>query len=111
MTNPKKGCLKDTFFLPKKVTWIITKHLQHRFITPPVFMGRTHAKFALVEGENGMKVTILTSQNLTRGNRYESAVILCDDNVFDTLKRQMQEVINNKTISFNDYYRRQIEDY
>ena len=80
-------------------------------VIPPVFMGRTHAKFALVEGENGMKVTILTSQNLTRGNRYESAVILCDDNVFDTLKRQMQEVINNKTISFNDYYRRQIEDY
>ena len=80
-------------------------------VIPAVYMARTHAKFALVEGENGMKVTLLTSQNLTRGNRYESAVITCNEQVFDRLKSEMQEVINHKSKSFHELYRRTIEDY
>ena len=74
-------------------------------------MARSHAKFALVEGENGMKVTLLTSQNLTRGNRYESAIIVCDEQVFGRLKSEMQHIINHKSNSFHELYRRTIEDY
>ena len=74
-------------------------------------MARTHAKFALVEGENGMKVTLLTSQNLTRGNRYESAIVTCDEQVFEKLKRELKYVINEKSNSFNEMYRKTVEDY
>ena len=80
-------------------------------VIPEVYMARTHAKIALVEGANGMKVTLLTSQNLTRGNRYESALVTCDEQVFDRLKREMQYVINFKSKSFHELYRRTIEDY
>ena len=98
--------LDERTTLKTKKLWSFMKE-----IIPQVYMARTHAKFALVEGENGMKVTLLTSQNLTRGNRYESAIVTCDEEVFEKLKSEIKYVINNKSNSFNEMYRRTVEDY
>lgn len=67
-----------------------------------VYLSKTHAKFMLIEGDNGMKVTMLTSQNLTRGNRYESAIITMDECVYDSLKMQTELLIKNYSRPFNE---------
>ena len=110
--NGKVDVIEHVLVLDERTTLKTRKLWQFmQNVIPAVYMARTHAKLALVEGENGMKVTLLTSQNLTRGNRYESAVITCNEQVFDRLKSEMQEVINYKSKSFHELYRRTIEDY
>ena len=50
-----------------------------------VYLADNHSKVLLVRSENGDTVTVLTSQNLTRGNRIESALVTTDPGIFDTL--------------------------
>lgn len=78
-------------------------------VIPKVYLTKSHAKFTLVEAASGQKVTLLTSQNLTRGNRYESAVVLTSPAVFDRLKAQLLYVIKYKSRPFHELYRGTIE--
>ena len=73
-------------------------------VIPLVYLSKSHAKFMLIEGENGMKVTMLTSQNLTRGNRYESSLITTHAGLFDRLKEQAEFVIKNYSRPFHEIY-------
>lgn len=73
-------------------------------VIPLVYLSKSHAKFMLIEGENGMKVTMLTSQNLTRGNRYESSLITTHAGLFDRLKEQTEFVIKNYSRPFHEIY-------
>ena len=53
-------------------------------------------------------VAIITSQNLTRGNRHESAIVTTDPSVFATLYDQIQDLIQNHSVPLSELYNAQI---
>lgn len=61
-----------------------------------------HSKILLVEAENGRRVSVVTSQNLTRGNRAESAVVAESKDIFNTLYDQLMQIVKVKSISIDD---------
>jgi len=81
------------------------------FITQVIdttYLADNHSKVLLVKSERGEMVSIITSQNLTRGNRCESAVITTDNDIFNTLHSQIQDLITNHSVPLNDLFRRRI---
>ena len=81
------------------------------FITQVIdttYLADNHSKVLLVRSERGEMVSIITSQNLTRGNRCESAVITTDNDIFNTLHAQIQDLITNHSVPLNDLFRRRI---
>ena len=81
------------------------------FITQVIdttYLADNHSKVLLVKSERGEMVSIITSQNLTRGNRCESAVITTDNDIFNTLHAQIQDLITNHSVPLNDLFRRRI---
>ena len=81
------------------------------FITQVIdttYLADNHSKVLLVRSEHGEMVSIITSQNLTRGNRCESAVITTDEDIFTTLHSQIQDLIINHSVPLNDLFRRRI---
>ena len=81
------------------------------FITQVIdttYLADNHSKVLLVRSERGEMVSIITSQNLTRGNRCESAVITTDNDIFNTLHSQIQDLITNHSVPLNDLFRRRI---
>ena len=53
-------------------------------------------------------VAIITSQNLTRGNRHESAIITTDPSVFATLYTQYHDLVQNHSVPLSELYNAQI---
>ena len=81
------------------------------FITQVIdttYLADNHSKVLLVKSKRGEMVSIITSQNLTRGNRCESAVITTDNDIFNTLHSQIQDLITNHSVPLNDLFRRRI---
>jgi hypothetical protein len=72
------------------------------------YLADNHSKILLVKGENGTKVAVVTSQNLTRGNRAESAFISTDPAIFDNLFAQVNDLITNHSVPLNDLFRDRI---
>lgn len=66
------------------------------------YLTDNHSKVLLVKSEAGDTVSIITSQNLTRGNRYESAIVTTDSNIFNTLFKEVDFLINNKSVPLNE---------
>ena len=52
-----------------------------------VYLGQNHSKVLLLKGEV-MKVSVITSQNQTYGQRVESTIITTEPQVFDVLQQQ-----------------------
>ncbi len=61
-----------------------------------------HSKVLLVQSEKGDKVCIITSQNLTRGNRNESYIITTDGTVFDKFLDEIKSLIKNHSVPLSD---------
>lgn len=61
-----------------------------------------HSKVLLVQSEKGDKVCIITSQNLTRGNRNESYIITTDRTVFDKFLDEIKSLIKNHSVPLSD---------
>ena len=61
-----------------------------------VYLSENHSKLLLVE--NRWMVTVVTSQNQTRGNRTECAIITTQPDIFLTLRDQFSEIINTRSI-------------
>ena len=83
------------------------------FITQVIertFLADNHSKILLVKGDNGQKVAVVTSQNLTRGNRAESAFISTDPAIFDNLFAQVNDLITNHSVPLNELFRRRIAE-
>ena len=53
-------------------------------------------------------VSVITSQNLTRGNRAESAFISTDPIIFASLYAQIEDLITNHSVPLNDLFRERI---
>ncbi len=72
------------------------------------FLADNHSKILLVEAVIGVKVAVITSQNLTRGNRYESTLVSTDNHIFNTLKQQVIDIIDNHSVPLNELFRERI---
>ncbi len=69
------------------------------------YLADNHSKVLLVESEKGEVVTVVTSQNLTRGNRAESAVVTTDLRLFRNIKTALEDIIKNKSVPLNGLLR------
>ena len=69
-----------------------------------------HSKILLIKSQTGEKVSVITSQNLTRGNRNESAFITTEESVFDRLLSDMQS-LKSKGIPFSEIMDDKINEY
>lgn len=104
----KKGCIANfNLILDRKATAKTVKlwHFLKQVINN-CWLADNHSKIMLIKSQNGKKAAILTSQNLTRGNRSESAIITTDNAIFNTLFEQLQDLIINHSIPFNEFVSR-----
>ena len=74
------------------------------------YLADNHSKILLVKSEAGDTVSVITSQNLTRGNRHESAFISTDPAIFATLKAQVDDLITNHSVPLHDLFRERITE-
>lgn len=72
------------------------------------YLTDNHSKILLVEADSGQSVAVVTSQNLTRGNRHESAFISTDKAIFDTLHTEVDDLIRNHSVPLNDLFKQRI---
>ena len=85
-----------------KLWSFMTQVIQRTYLTD------NHSKILLVQAESGQTVSVITSQNLTRGNRHESAFISTDPVVFNTLKTQVDDLIRNHSVPLYDLFAQRI---
>lgn len=81
------------------------------FITQVIertYLADNHSKILLVKSERGDTVSVVTSQNLTRGNRAESAFISTDPDIFAGLFAQVNDLITNHSVPLNDLFRQRL---
>lgn len=72
------------------------------------YLADNHSKILLVKSQKGDMVSVVTSQNLTRGNRAESAFISTDPDIFATLFSQVNDLITNHSVPLNDLFRQRL---
>lgn len=72
------------------------------------YLADNHSKILLVKSQNGDKVSVVTSQNLTRGNRAKSAFISTDPGIFATLFSQVNDLITNHSVPLNDLFQQRL---
>ena len=80
-------------------------------VVQDVYLADNHSKILLVKSLSGQKVSVITSQNLTRGNRSESAVVSTDEFVCDTLMSQLKELINYHSVPIYELFRKATGGY
>ncbi|MCH5220651.1 MAG: C4-dicarboxylate ABC transporter [Muribaculaceae bacterium] len=81
------------------------------FITQVIertYLADNHSKILLVKSESGQTVSVITSQNLTRGNRHESAFISTSPEIFQELHSQISDLIKNHSVPLHDLFRERI---
>lgn len=71
------------------------------------YLAANHSKILLVYNDD-WTVAVVMSQNLTRGNRYESAFISTDRAVFDSLHAQVDSLIKNQSVPFHEIFTRAV---
>lgn len=71
------------------------------------YLADNHSKLLLVSNER-WKVAVIMSQNLTRGNRYESGSITTDAAVFDSLHSQLDYLITRQSVPFHEVFARTV---
>ena len=66
------------------------------------FLADNHSKIILFKSVSGRCVSVVTSQNLTRGNRNESAVVTTDEVIFHNLLGSLNDLIQNYSVPFSE---------
>ena len=72
------------------------------------YLADNHSKILLVLSERGDTISVITSQNLTRGNRHESAFISTSPEIFENLLAQVTDLIDNKSVPLHDLLRERL---
>ena len=108
----KKGSIKKMYLvLDHKATnktlklWVFIQKVMEK-----TYLADNHSKILLVESEKGDKVSVITSQNLTRGNRYESAFVSTDSRIFNKIKAEIQDVIEKHSVPLSDLLTQRINN-
>lgn len=82
------------------------------FITQVIestYLADNHSKILLVRSDRGDVASVVTSQNLTRGNRAESTFISTDREIFDNLHDQVENLIKYHSVPLHELFRRRVE--
>ena len=66
------------------------------------YLADNHSKLLLIKADSGKVVSIITSQNLTRGNRNESALVTTDEGIFYTLYSQVNELMSEHSLKISE---------
>ena len=72
------------------------------------YLADNHSKILLVLSEAGDTISVVTSQNLTRGNRHESTFISTDKTIFNTLHAAVEDLIRNHSVPLNDLFEQRL---
>ena len=72
------------------------------------YLADNHSKILLVLSEAGDTISVVTSQNLTRGNRHESTFISTDKDIFNTLHSAVEDRIRNHSVPLNDLFEQRL---
>ena len=75
------------------------------------FLADNHSKLILLKGSTTGEVTqvaIITSQNLTRGNRHECAIVTTDPEIFSTLEKEFQDMVKYHSVPLHELYKSKI---
>lgn len=70
-----------------------------------VYLSANHSKILLFLSESGDKISIISSQNLTRGNRFEAYAISTSKKDFDSLFNSFVLIKDNNSITANGIFR------
>ena len=68
-----------------------------------------HSKVLLIHSQKGEKVTVITSQNLTRGNRNESYIVTTMPDVFDKFLKEIKYLIENNAVPLSDILQQKLQ--
>ncbi len=71
------------------------------------YLASNHSKILLVSNDK-WTVAVVMSQNLTRGNRFESGFISTDRSVFENLHSQVDYIITRQSVPFHEIFTRTI---
>lgn len=71
------------------------------------YLASNHSKILLVNNDR-WNVAVVMSQNLTRGNRFESGAIITDHAVFSHLDKQFNFIITHQSVPFNEVFSRTV---
>ncbi|MDE6022953.1 MAG: phospholipase D family protein, partial [Muribaculaceae bacterium] len=71
------------------------------------YLSSNHSKMLLVSNDK-WNVAMVTSQNLTRGNRFESGFITTDLKIFSSLQEQLEYVITRQSVPFHEVFSRTV---
>lgn len=77
-------------------------------VVSKTYLADNHSKLLLVQSMKGKVASVVTSQNLTRGNRSECAFVSSNLAIFQGLFGQVQQLIKNHSIPLHDLYRQRI---
>ena len=81
------------------------------FITQVIertYLADNHSNILSVKTDAGDTVSVITSQNLTRGNRHESAFVSTDPAIFASLYDQVNDLITNHSVPLHDLFEQKI---
>jgi hypothetical protein len=67
-----------------------------------VRLGNNHSKLILFESLKGDKISLVTSQNQTRGNRYESGMITSNEAIYKQLKELYEYLYSQSRLISHD---------
>jgi len=82
----------------------LTRVIEHTYLAD------NHSKVILIRAETGETVSIITSQNLTRGNRNESAIVTTDKAVFATFYEALQDIMINHSVPLSELFAQKIAE-
>lgn len=71
------------------------------------YLASNHSKILLAHNDR-WAVSVVMSQNLTRGNRFESGFVSTDREVFDRLLSQVDYVITRQSVPFHEVFQRTV---
>lgn len=101
--NHSKVILIQPVGTPKKL------QVSHGESGSPEHLNAAKRQSACEGAEREMSVAIITSQNLTRGNRHESAIVTTDPTIFNTLHTEIEDLIKNHSVPLSELYNAQIK--
>ena len=82
----------------------LTRVIEHTYLAD------NHSKVILIKSAAGQTVSIITSQNLTRGNRNESAIVTTDAAVFATFHASLTDIMKNHSVPLSELFAQKIAE-
>ena len=70
-----------------------------------IFLADNHSKLIRIEADGPFRVAIITSQNLTRGNRHESAIVTTNETVFTTLATKFEDILTQHSVPLKELFK------